>query len=472
MRSQRSVPLLFILILPFAFALAFRLAPLPYAIERYLGQAQVETANQNAAQAAHSLRQVLAIEPWRGSLWEQVGDLALQAADLPQAIEAFEQASSNGALSREGQYRLGQAYAENGDAQAALRTWQALLARDPAQTEVYEAMAGLQRQQGAFEDAIATLRQWLSVEPQNQAAHYQLALLVAAVYPQQGPALLETLSSANSTLAQKLKTLTQILRDPPDDAAYQQLMLGRALGDLGQWDLAEHAFNEAARLRPDYAEAWALLGEARQQMGQDGLPELERANALQPDSVVVQSLLALYWRRQGKLDVALDYLEKAADQEPQEPVWQMELGNTLAEMKDNRTALEHYQQAVELAPHDSEGWFVLARFCVANYLELRSVGLPAARQALLLEPDNASYLDLAGWALIELEDPLSAERFLQHALRVDNSLADAHLHLGQVYLQMGETQLAYQHLSQALQLSSTQEEVHRLAERLIARYFP
>lgn len=470
MRADRSFPQVLILFLPFVFALAFRLAPLPYALAFHLGEAQTAEAERKAAEAADHLREVLAIEPWRGQLWERIGRLALQASDWQQALFAFGQAESAGALTANGRRSLGRVYAEMGNTQDALRTWQALLDSGQASAEVYGDLAGLHRRQGDLATALQVLRKWLSVDPQNQTARYELALLTAVADPSAAPALLKSLSSA-SPLAAKLKTLRQLFQDLPEDKAYGQVMLGRALGELGEWDLAALAFAEAVHIQPDYAEAWALLGEARQQSGLDGWPELRRAQALNPASVVVQSLLALNWRRQGRVDLALAYLQAIAAQEPQEGAWQMELGNVLAELRDHRAALNHYQRAVELAPTNSEYWFALARFCTVHRLDLRSTGLPAARQALMLEPEDPETLDLMGWALMELEDPFGAERFLQRALRIDNSLAAAHLHLGQVYLQMGESQLAYAHLWQASRLAEPEDEERQLADRLIARYY-
>ncbi len=55
---------------------------------------------------------------------------------------------------------------------------------------------------------------------------------------------------------------------------------------MGEWQLAERAFSQACQLSPEYAEAWAYLSQAQEQLGQDGLPALNKAIALEPDSVV------------------------------------------------------------------------------------------------------------------------------------------------------------------------------------------
>jgi tetratricopeptide (TPR) repeat protein len=54
------------------------------------------------------------------------------------------------------------------------------------------------------------------------------------------------------------------------DPAYQQILIGQRLAELGEWDVAEAAFTAAVSLAPNYAEAWAFLGETRQHLGKDG----------------------------------------------------------------------------------------------------------------------------------------------------------------------------------------------------------
>ena len=65
--------------------------------------------------------------------------------------------------------------------------------------------------------------------------------------------------------------------------------------------------------------------------------------SLDPQSVAANTFLALYWQRQRRYDLALDYLDKAARLDPRNPALQVELGNTMAIAGNLATAAAYYQ---------------------------------------------------------------------------------------------------------------------------------
>jgi len=97
--------------------------------------------------------------------------------------------------------------------------------------------------------------------------------------------------------------------------------------------------------------------------------------------------------------------------------------------------------------------------------------LEAARKALLLGPDEAVNLDLMGEVMLMDGDILSAERFVRQALEKDENLGAAHLHLGMIHLERGETASAAAELRKAARLADD-EAVRSLAERILSRLSP
>jgi tetratricopeptide (TPR) repeat protein len=304
-----------------------------------------------------------------------------------------------------------------------------------------------------------------------------MGLLLAATQPGSAPELLEQAAGLDPRLAREAREIARNLQASgrAQDLAYTFLAGGRALAAHDDWDLAAEAFRRATVERPDWAEAWAFLGEARQHLPGPGhgRPEalrcLEKALSLDPNSLTVNLFLALYWRRGDSYRLALAYMHKAAAVDPQNPALQAEIGSFLAEMGDLPAAQDSYQRAIELAPTEAAYWRFLAEFSLQHGIQVRQVALPAARRAVILAPRDPASLDVMGQTLYLLGDYTNAERFLSNALLVDPAYAPAHLHLGMNALMQGQTPSARRQLSLAISLAP-QTPLAEQAQRFLQRY--
>ncbi len=182
-------------------------------------------------------------------------------------------------------------------------------------------------------------------------------------------------------------------------------------------------------------------------------------------------MAGVYFRRISEFDSAVQRLLKAAELEPANAIWRMEIGNLYADQHNTRAGLAEYQKAAALEPDNALIWQQVAEFCLYYDLELRQVGLPAARQAAALAPEAAAYADTLGRVMAALGDPASAERFLQQAIEKDPDFSAAMLHLGQLYLNQGQTAQAEYYLAKAAQPHGQATEANLIAERLLDRYF-
>ncbi len=477
MSPRKDASSLLKIFLPLIVLVLFSAYPASYAVREGMREARAARSNGQPENMANSLRQVLEHEPWRVWLWEQIGGEELEAARLPEAVAAFRQAEAADSLSPQGRYLLGEAYFQQKQMLAAQETWQSLLQEGEdtphaVAVRAYERLARLQREQGDFPAAVETLRAWHASEPASPRVAFELGLHLSVLEPAEALRLLVDAADQDSSLTptvQKIRTAINLAGETGDQG-YGWLVIGRALGSAGEWDLAAEAFRRAASVSPEYAEAWAFLGEALFQQGKDGQAELDRALALDGNSTLVRALLALQYRREEKYDLALDNLKSAADQEPSEPMWQIELGYTWAEKGDLPAALEHFETAARLAPGASIYWQYLANFSVAYGINVSDVGLPAARQAVVLSPDDPGALDAMGWTMVALADYASAERFLQQAVEKDATCTPALLHLGQLYLQEQKTDRAYSYLKRAALLSG-EDSIGLIAKRLLLQYY-
>lgn len=472
MRWNERFSLLLKVIIPLLFLIVLQVSPVSDAVASHLRAAQTAQEQGQPATMAEALRQVVLREPWRTALWERIGRAELEAGQPEQAIEALRKAEQAGVLSSEGRYRLGDAYLQQGDDRTAETAWRKQLKTDGPSEQVYARLAQLLRARHDTAGAIEVLRDWHAFAPQNPQVAYQLGLLLSTVQPDEALPLLLEASKKDSQYTSAVQSLRAGLGQASSakEPAYGWLMIGRALGNIGQWDLALEAFQRSTSASPAYAEAWAFIGEARYHVDGSGKADLDRANQLNAESPVVRALLGLYWRRQGQPDKALPYVEAIVKQEPAEAAWQVELGNTLVETGDLPAAQEAFQKAVDLEPKNSMLWQYLALFSAENNVAVHDLGLPAARQAVLLAPNDPAALDTLGLVLTYLGDFATSERFLQQALEKDATYAPACLHLGQLYLQQQDANQAYSYLKRALDLAG-EDQVGQTAKRLLKRYY-
>ncbi|MGZ9220690.1 MAG: tetratricopeptide repeat protein, partial [Anaerolineales bacterium] len=246
------------------------------------------------------------------------------------------------------------------------------------------------------------------------------------------------------------------------------VVIGRGLGLVEEWPLARAAFDEAVKADGKNADAWAWLGEANQhiELPEGGSAELDQALSLNAKSSTVRGLRGLYFQRGGNFREALTEFQTAAKLEPDNPAWQVSIGEAYSKLGDLIRALEAYRTATTLAPDDANYWRLLAIFCAQNNVNVKDVGLPAAQKAVILSKEDAASLDVLGWLLLIDARHEEAERTLMRALELDPQNASAHLHLGMVYLQKDDRTAAHDHLIKARDLGNAEAEV------LLNQYFP
>jgi tetratricopeptide (TPR) repeat protein len=461
------------------------IAPRPHAISSGMQKARAAMTSGEPESASAELAKLATQLPWRTDLWESAGEAAYQAENLAAANAYFRNAAAGGSLSAAGYLALGDAQREAGELASALQAWLQALATGGPTEALHTRLADAYLQLGQYDLATSQLQALARLQPTDAALHYQIGLLLAATSPFAAPAYLTQASALDPARAPAAQELQRRLASArwADDPAYTLLEAGRSLAALGEWELAGEAFRRATLARPDYPEAWAYLGEARQHLrssdrpllptvtttnDQDrpGFAELQQAHRLDPASISANTFLALFYQRQERYDLALVYLYAAATIEPQNPVFQAEIGNNLALMGNLLAAQRHYEQATRLAPRDPATWRQLANFSVVYEIQLRTLGLPAARQAVLLDPHDPASLDTLAQVFILLNDPYSAERFLQRALAGDPAYAPAHLHLGIVWLLTGKTESALEQLKLAQDLAGDNTQIAEQARRL------
>jgi uncharacterized protein HemY len=102
-------------------------------------------------------------------------------------------------------------------------------------------------------------------------AAYQQGLQLVIDEPLASFPLLQQVAFSSSVQAESARTLVQAIESGrlEDDPAYMFTRVGQALAAINEWRLAQQALLQAVEQNPEYAEAWAFLGEAQFQNGED-----------------------------------------------------------------------------------------------------------------------------------------------------------------------------------------------------------
>jgi tetratricopeptide (TPR) repeat protein len=219
------------------------------------------------------------------------------------------------------------------------------------------------------------------------------------------------------------------------------------------------------------AEAWAWLGEAKQQTGQDGRAELDKALKLNDQSAIVHGMRGMYWDRQEKYIQSLTEYLLAAQIEPENPAWQASIGEARVQLGDLASALSAYKKATELAPNESTYWQLLAIVCAENNTWVEEIGLPAAQKAAELAPKDVAVLDTLGWSYLMSRRYYTAEQTLLNVIDLEPDYLPAHLHLAMTYLAQGDRESAFNKLVY-IRDTDPNGDTGKLASQLLKQYFP
>lgn len=462
---------LLLIFLPLVLAGVIPLAPRSAAVRDANYKAAAYNNNQQWFSAAENWRIVLTVEAWRADAEENLGRSEYELKHYDAAVSSFEAARKVRELNFDNIILLGKSYLQLGRAGDAQDLWRQISLKSPGDFEFLMEAANRQREIGDLFGTVTTLLDAYRLKPDDVQVNYLLGTHLAVIQPQSA---LKYLSFAEKSLAATRPGIQDLITEISQtdlDTVYRTLRIGQILSGMEEWDLAAQAFNLVVRSVPENAYAWALLGEAKQHADGSGLEELQKALQLDEKSDVANALMALYYRRQNKPDLALPYLYEAVASNPKEASWQIELGNTLADTGDLQSALKYLKSATTTAPEITLAWQSLAEFSFSHNLEVSFTGIDAARKALALDPGNPHLKDLMGVGLMINGDLDSAERFISEAVSADPTNAAYHLHYGQIFLQMKDCSQAAVELHQASDLAQD-DRIRSNAERLLKSYCP
>ncbi|MBM3120780.1 MAG: tetratricopeptide repeat protein [Chloroflexi bacterium] len=403
--------------------------PIPDAAVEAWRAGSLAGASGDAESLAAALRAIEQVFPWLAELSQSEIPLALASGDGARALnllEAGAAAQADPSLSACWRTEASLLVGDWDDALQSLPPDAAITC--PQALERLASRANEALEQLDLAGAVVVLRAMTIAQPADRDARALLGASLLLTDPDSAAPILEHAASLGSKLAADLRNEAELA--PAGDELAVLATAGRIFLQHQQWALAALTFEQITSLDPLNPEAHAYLGVALQRSGHDGRAALEQAVDLAPESALTVSALGLYWQEVGEPGEARNYLQRAVELEPDNAAFAASLAAACAASGDVQAALASFRQAAQIEPSTAIFWRMLADFSVSRQVEVAETGLPAARNAVALQPGSALALDVLGYGHLLQGNQALAERLLIRAVILDPESASARLHYG------------------------------------------
>ncbi len=228
--------------------------------------------------------------------------------------------------------------------------------------------------------------------------------------------------------------------------------------ELHETDRALEALDKTVELMPQNEVAWQerlrlLLQENRvDEAIQVGI----QADAFVPDNPFVLYLLGNAYYLKGEPVEATIWLKRAADLPARgefKSVVYTSLGDALNAQRKFVEADEAFEKSLQLDP-DNDVTLNNYAYSLSNRGEaaLLSKARDMAERALKKAPDNASYLDTAGWIYYRLGDYKKAHDLVGKSLKANPESAEVLEHMGDIQQALGDEKAAVEYWKKAYTL--------------------
>ena len=298
-------------------------------------------------------------------------------------------------------------------------------------------------QQKVWRDSETLFRYALSVDPQLDYAHNNLALEL----------------NRQKKTDEAIHHYEEALRINPRFAPAHK-NLGAILAARGRPDQAVEHYIEARRLAPEHKETTLEQCGILAALGRfdEALKQCQEALKLTPNDARVHNNTGLVLAAQGRPDAAAGHYREALKIDPGFAQAHNNLAAALNQQGRFEEAVAHYLKAVKLKPDYAEAYYNLGQNLAA--LGRFDEAVTHYRAALKIKPGLALAHNNLGTALSALGRLDEAVGEYQEALRLRPDLAVAHYSLGAVLYKQGKLEQSGGQYEAALTLDPEYAEAH------------
>jgi Tfp pilus assembly protein PilF len=254
---------------------------------------------------------------------------------------------------------------------------------------------------------------------------------------------IQSLPNDSASREQGLPLIRQLSAQHPGDAdvlAYY----GAFLEESKQHDSAVWMYKKSLAVRPANFAVWGkLLGALTEKKDADSLIKYsEKAIRLFPTQGIVHYYNAIGRINKKEYPAAIKAINRAIDMQPEDDKVALSfMLSTLADVyhsnKQDDLSDQTFEKALKLTPDDAS---LLNNY--SYYLSERGKRLDEAekmsKRSLEISPKQATYLDTYGWILYKKGDYAGAKDYIQKAIELAGTTADATLyeHIGDVWYKL------------------------------------
>jgi len=340
----------------------------------------------------------------------------------------------------------------NGDRPQAIRLLEKAIQDNPRQADARLLLGSVLMEEGRREESIAQLREAVRLRPNSAEAQNALGEAYNAFDdPKSARACFEKSVELDPKLAVARANLGSVLLQAGEmdaaaihldraiallghsgDAAQPLYFRAKIYTERGQVEKASKALAEAVSLRPDFAEAWSDLGNARKTMLDDAgaLSAFKRAVEISPADAVAQARLGTQYLAAGQAHAAVEHFKEAARLSPSDQATLNGLQRALREDGQEQRADEVKKKLAELlrAKDKSDQNSLIAIRLNNEGAALEKAGrLPEAvekyRQASALDPEHNGVRVNLAVALLRLGQWKEGLALLREAVKREPSNA-------------------------------------------------
>ncbi len=412
-----------------------------------------------------------------------------QIHDPQKAIDAYSQSLDLEPDNLDAERGLAQALLSDNQLDAALKHFESISAADPQDAQTYLRIAEIQRREGHYEQALATLKKAKSMASDSMEISFNEALIDEALGQNanaetilQGLVDQTTRTDGQYSDGDKnnrsvfLNQLANVYRaEKKLDLAVQQYQSMIALGgdyedsgyrgmvdayrDAKQYDKATQAARQAAQAMPKDKGIQLMLAGQLADTGQvdEGIKLAQAQLNGTPEDREAELALAQIYTRLRRWKEAGEELDKAEAlaTSPDDKIYVYFLRGALEERQKHYDAAETQFRKILAIDADNSMTLNYLGYMLAERGVRLDEALTMVQKAVQLDPQNGAYLDSLGWVYYKMGQYALSEADLRKASERLSTDPTVHDHLGDLYEKTGRLKLAAAQWEQSLRDYST-----------------